>query len=162
MLFGKNSIHYERKVVMRGKTYDELAIGETASFTKTITDADIHSFSAVTADFNPIHVDQVYATTSSLGKKMGGRLAHGMLVASFFSTVIGMYLPGKGCLYVSQTCNFKSPVKIGDTIRCEVEVLEKGEKNRVKLGTYCYNQNNTLVVEGIGVVIAAHKVEDVC
>lgn len=146
---------------MRGKTYDELQIGETASFSKTITESDIHSFSAITADFNPIHVDQLYATNSSLGKKMGGRLAHGMLVASFFSTVLGMYLPGRGCLYVSQTCNFRRPTRIGDTIRVEAKVLEKREKNRVRIATICTNQNGEIVVDGEALVIAAQKVEDV-
>ena len=71
---------------MRGRTYDEISIGDTGSFSKTITESDIHSFSAITADFNAIHVDEVYATTSSLGKKMGGRIAQGMLSASLFST----------------------------------------------------------------------------
>ena len=113
---------------MRGKTYDEINVGDKASFSKTVTEADIHSFSAVSADFNPIHVDEVYATTSSLGKKMGGRIAQGLLSASLFSTLVGVYIPGKGALYVSQTCNFKRPVKIGDTLRAESEVLEKLEE----------------------------------
>jgi len=114
---------------MRGKTYDEIQIGDTASFAKTITESDIHSFSAITADFNAIHVDEAYATTSSLGKKMGGRIAQGMLSASRFSTLVGMYIPGKGALYVSQTCNFNRPVRIGDTIRAQCTVVEKMENS---------------------------------
>jgi 3-hydroxybutyryl-CoA dehydratase len=146
---------------MRGKTYDEIQIGDTASFSKTITESDVHSFSAITADFNPIHVDEVYATTSSLGQKMGGRIAQGMLSASLFSTVIGMYIPGKGALYVSQTCNFKRPVKIGDTIKAEGTVTEKSEKYRVKLRMVCTNQRGETVIEGEAVAIAARRVEDV-
>lgn len=146
---------------MRGRTFDEIAVGDQASFSKTITEADIHSFSAVSADFNPIHVDEVYATTSALGKKMGGRIAQGMLSASMFSTLVGMYLPGKGALYVSQTCNFKRPVKIGDTLRAECVVLEKMEKNRVRMTTRCVNQHGDVVVEGEAVAIAAKHVEDV-
>lgn len=146
---------------MRGKTYDEIQVGDTASFSKTITESDIHSFSAITADFNPIHVDEVYATTSSLGQKMGGRIAQGMLSASLISTVVGMYIPGKGALYVSQTCNFKRPVKIGDTIKAEGTVVEKMEKGRVKIRTVCTNQRGETVIEGEAVAIAAHRIEDV-
>jgi len=144
-----------------GKTYEEINVGDMASFSKTITESDIHSFSAVTADFNPIHVDEVYATQSSLGKKMGGRIAQGMLSASLFSTLVGMYLPGKGSLYVSQTCNFKRPVKIGDTLRAECEVVEKMEKNRVRMATRCINQHGEVVVEGEAIAIAGRHVEDV-
>lgn len=146
---------------MRGKTYDEIKVGDVASFSKTITEADIHSFSAVTADFNPIHVDEVYATTSSLGQKMGGRIAQGMLSASLFSTLVGMYIPGKGALYVSQTCNFKLPVKIGDTITAQSTVLEKMEKFRIRMKTVCLNQRGEIVIEGEAIAIAARKAEDV-
>ena len=146
---------------MRGKTYDEIKVGDVASFSKTITEADIHSFSAVTADFNPIHVDEVYATTSSLGQKMGGRIAQGMLSASLFSTLVGMYIPGKGALNVSQTCNFKLPVKIGDTITAQSTVLEKMEKFRIRMKTVCLNQRGEIVIEGEAIAIAARKAEDV-
>ncbi|MTJ81367.1 MAG: MaoC family dehydratase [Telmatospirillum sp.] len=146
---------------MRGKTYDEINIGDQASFSKTITESDIHAFSSITADFNPIHVDEVYATTSSLGRKMGGRIAQGMLSASLFSTLVGMYIPGKGALYVSQSCIFKSPVKVGDTIRAECTVLEKMEKNRIRMKTVCINQHGTIVIDGEAIAIAAAKVEDV-
>lgn len=145
---------------MRGKTYDEIQIGDSASFSKTVTESDIHSFSAFSGDFNPIHVDEVYATTSSLGKKMGGRIAQGMLSASFFSTLVGMYIPGKGALYVSQSCNFKLPVKIGDTLRAECTVTNKLEKGRIVMQTRCLNQDGKVVVEGEAVAIAAQKVED--
>jgi 3-hydroxybutyryl-CoA dehydratase len=146
---------------MRGKTYDEISVGDKDGFSKTVTESDIHSFSAFSGDFNPIHVDEVYATTSKLGQKVHGRIAQGMLVASFFSTVLGMYLPGKGTLYVSQQCNFRRPVKLGDTIRAEGEVIEKLEKNRVRLMMRCINQHGEVVVDGEAVMIAASRVEDV-
>ena len=146
---------------MSGKTYDEIKVGDSACFSKTVTESDIHSFSAMTADFNPIHVDEVYAVSSSLGKKMGGRIAQGMLSASLFSTLVGMYIPGRGALYVSQSCNFKRPVKIGDTLRAECQVLEKMEKNRIRMATRCLNQRGEVVVEGEAVAIAAKNVEDV-
>ncbi|MDR3176441.1 MAG: MaoC family dehydratase [Desulfovibrio sp.] len=146
---------------MRGKTYDEIAVNDKASFSKTVTESDIHSFSAITADFNPIHVDEVYALGSALGKKTGGRIVQGMLSASLFSTLVGMYIPGKGALYVSQSCNFKRPVKIGDTLRAECVVTEKLEKNRIRMATRCINQHGEIVVEGEAVAIAAKNVEDV-
>lgn len=146
---------------MRGKTYDEISVGDQASFSKTITESDIHAFSSITADFNPIHVDEVYATTSSLGRKMGGRIAQGMLSASLFSTLVGMYIPGKGALYVSQSCSFKSPVKPGDTIRAECTVIEKMEKNRIRMKTVCVNQHGKIVIDGEAVAIAAGKIDDV-
>ncbi len=146
---------------MRGHTYDGIQIGDKASFSKTITEADIHSFSAITADFNPIHVDEVYSTQSTLGKKVGGRIAQGMLSASLFSTLVGMYLPGKGALYVSQSCHFRKPVMIGDTLRAECEVLEKMEKGRVRIATRCVNQHNDVVVDGEAIAIAARHQEDV-
>jgi 3-hydroxybutyryl-CoA dehydratase len=150
----------EEKIV-RGKTYDEIQVGDSASFAKTITESDVHSFSAVTADFNPIHVDETYATTSSLGQKVGGRIAQGMLSASLFSTLVGMYIPGKGALYVSQTCNFKRPVRIGDTLKAECTVIEKMEKFRIKMRTACANQKGEVVVEGEAIAIAGRKTEDV-
>lgn len=146
---------------MQGFTYDEIQVGQKASFSKTVTEADIHSFSAVTADFNPIHVDAEYCRTSTLGKKMGGRIAQGMLSASLFSTLVGMYIPGKGALYVSQSCNFKLPVLIGDTLRAECEVVEKMEKFRIRMAMRCLNQRGEVVVEGEAVAIAGRKAEDV-
>ena len=84
-----------------------------------------------------------------------------MLSASLFSTLVGMYLPGKGALYYSQTCNFKKPVRIGDTLRAECEVLEKLEKNKVRLATRCINQNGEIMVEGEALTSAAKHAEDV-
>lgn len=138
---------------MQGKTYDEIQVGDSASFSKTITESDIHCFSAISGDFNPIHVDEVYARTSPLGRKMQGRIAHGLISASLFSTVLAMYLPGHGTLYVSQTCNFRKPVKIGDTLRAECEVVEKMEKRRIRLATRCINQDGEVVLDGEAVAI---------
>jgi len=145
----------------RGYTYDEIQVGDTGSFAKTITESDIHSFSAITGDFNPAHVDEHYMQTSSLGQKMKGRIAQGMLTAGLFSTLVGERIPGKGALYVSQTCNFKLPVKIGDTITATCEVVEKMEKRRIRMVTRCVNQRGELVLDGEAVAIAAQHVEDV-
>jgi acyl dehydratase len=72
-----------------------------------------------------------------------------------------MYLPGKGSLYISQTCNFKRPVKIGDTLRAECEVMEKQDRGRILMQTRCINQHGDVVVEGEALASAARKVEDV-
>lgn len=144
----------------KGYTYDELSVGDKAHFTKTVTESDVHSFSAVSGDFNPAHTDDVYMHTSALGKKMNGRIAHGMLTASFFSTVIGTYLPGKGVLYVSQTCHFRKPVKFGETITATAEVIEKLPKNRIRIQTTCTNQYGDVVVDGEAMVIAATDIEN--
>ena len=145
----------------RGYTYDEIVIGDTGSFGKTITESDIHAFSAITGDFNPAHVDEHYMQTSALGRKMRGRIAQGMLTAGLFSTLVGERIPGKGALYVSQTCNFRLPVKIGDTITARCEVVEKMEKRRIRMLTQCFNQRGELVLDGEAVAIAAQNPEDV-
>ena len=144
----------------RGYTYDEIQVGDTGSFAKTITESDIHSFSAITGDFNAAHVDEHYMQTSALGRKMKGRIAQGMLTASLFSTLVGERIPGKGALYVSQTCNFRRPVKIGDTVTATCEVVEKMEKRRIRLFTKCVNQRGEVVVDGEAIAIAASSVED--
>jgi len=144
-----------------GYTYDEISIGDTGNFTKTITESDIHAFSAITGDFNEAHVDEHYMQTSALGKKMKGRIAQGMLTAGLFSTLVGERIPGKGALYVSQTCNFKLPVKIGDTITATCEVMEKMEKRRIRMLTRCTNQRGEVVVDGEAIAIAAQNMEDV-
>ncbi len=146
---------------MRGYTYDQIKVGLGGKFSKTITEADIHSFGAITGDFNPAHMDEDYMHKSRLGQKMQGRIAHGMLVAGLFSTLVGEYVPGKGALYLSQTCIFKKPVKIGDTITAVSEVVEKMDKNRVRIKTQCFNQHGELVTDGEAIATAATREEDV-
>jgi 3-hydroxybutyryl-CoA dehydratase len=146
--------------VRRGFTYDEINVGDTATFTKTITESDVQAYTGITGDFNAAHVDEVYMHESPLGKKMQGRIAHGMLTAGLFSTVLGGYLPGKGTLYLSQTCIFKKPVKLGDTVTARGEVVEKLEKNRLRLKMTGVNQRGELVIEGEALVSAAKNMED--
>jgi 3-hydroxybutyryl-CoA dehydratase len=133
-----------------GKTYSQLNVGDKGSFEKTISESDVYMFAGVTGDFNSAHINEEKAKTT----KFGGRIAHGMLVGSLISTAIGMYLPGPGTIYMSQSLSFKAPVKIGDTIKAEVEVLEKLEKGRVRLKTVCYNQRNEVVIDGEALVLA--------
>ena len=132
-----------------GYRFDDLRIGMTAVYAKTITESDINLFCAISGDTNPLHLDHEYARTTMFG----GPIAHGMLSASLISTVIGTKLPGPGCVYVSQNCRFKAPVRAGDTVRARVTItgLVSGRR-RVGLKTVC-TVGDTVVVDGDAVVM---------
>ncbi len=134
----------------QGKTIDQLNIGERASISRQITERDVIRFAEITGDINPIHMDKLYAEQTIFGE----RIAHGMLTAGLISAVLGLKLPGPGNIYVSQSLKFRAPVKFGDIIEAEVEVVEKiPERNRVRLKTICRNQDGTVVLEGEAMVI---------
>ena len=134
---------------MIGKTIDELKIGDTAEFSKTVSESDIYQYAGVTGDFNPAHINEDYAKKTFFKT----RIAHGMLSAGFISTVIGTKLPGTGSIYIKQDLNFLAPVRIGDTITARVEVTEIMDgKNRVRLKTVCVNQEGNPVLDGQAVV----------
>lgn len=129
---------------------DELAEGQSAEFSKTVTEADVVLFAGITGDLNPAHIDDVAASES----RFGGRIAHGMLVASFISTVLGMRLPGPGTIYLSQSLRFTAPVRLGDTVTARVEVAELvPAKRRARLTTTVRNQRGETVVEGEATVM---------
>lgn len=134
---------------MLGKTFDQLDIGDSGQFSKTVTDADIYLFAGVTGDLNPAHIDEAYAQ----GTFFKTRIAHGMLSAGFISAVIGTRLPGPGTVYMQQSLKFLAPVRIGDTITATVEVIEKiEEKKKVRLKTSCTNQDGVAVLDGEALV----------
>ncbi|MGE5547712.1 MAG: MaoC family dehydratase [Solirubrobacterales bacterium] len=119
---------------LNGYYFEELDVGMSAAFAKTVTEADIMAFAGVSGDFNPVHINEEFAK-DTLFK---GRIAHGMLSAAFISTVFGTKLPGPGCIYVSQMLKFKAPVRIGDTVTARVEVLSTlPEKKFVTFKTTC-------------------------
>lgn len=119
---------------LNGFYFEELFVGQTAVFGKTVTEADIAAFAGVSGDTNPVHLNEEYAK----GTMFKGRIAHGMLSASFISTVFGTKLPGPGCIYVSQSLKFKAPVKIGDTVMARVEVTALApEKKFATFKTQC-------------------------
>ena len=135
---------------MQGKTISEINIGDKDYFSKTITESDIYMFAGITGDFSEVHVNQQEAEKTIFK----GRIAHGMLVAGLISTAIGTRLPGSGTIYLKQQLQFLKPVKIQDTIRAEVEVIEIfPDKNRVQLKTCCFNQRNEIVVDGEALVM---------
>ncbi len=135
-----------------GKTIAELAVGMTASLTKTYSEWDILTFAAVTGDLNPAHVDEAFAQESIFE----GKVAHGLLTASLISAVLGTILPGPGAIYLSQDLRFRRPVRIGDTVTATVEITELIlEKNLVSLKTTCTNQRDNVVLEGTALVMPA-------
>ena len=119
---------------MDGYAFEDLSVGMTARMAKTITEADILMFSAVSMDTNPVHLDAHAAAASPFG----GRVAHGMLSAGLISAVLGTRLPGSGTIYLSQTLRFRAPVRIGDTVTAEVEVTALDPaRRRATLKTTC-------------------------
>ena len=133
-----------------GKTFAQINIGDTASFEKTISESDVYMYAGVTGDLNPAHINH----EAMKNTKFGGRIVHGMLSAGLVSAVLGMQLPGPGTIYLSQQLSFKAPVKMGETIKAVVEVVEKLEKGRVRIKTNCYNQDGVEVLDGEALVIA--------
>ncbi len=131
-------------------TFEQIKIGDKADFTKTVTETDLYLFCGISGDFNPLHVNELYAS-KSLFK---GKIVHGMLVAGLISNVLGMKLPGPGTIYISQSLTFIKPVYIGDTITVVVEVIDKiHEKKHVILKTQCFNQNGICVIDGTAKVL---------
>lgn len=132
------------------RTIDTIQLGDSASFTKTVTEADVVNFAGVSGDFNPAHIDDVSAKASMFGQ----RIAHGMLSAGFISAVLGMQLPGPGTIYMGQELKFLKPVYFGDTITATATVVERNEeKNRLKLETTCTNQRGEVVISGFATVM---------
>ena len=127
-----------------GMYFEDLTVGLKASFGKTITEADVVLFAAVTGDTNPMHLNAEYAKTTVFGE----RIAHGMLAAGLITKVLGTQLPGPGTIYMSQTLKFRAPVRIGETVTATVEVLAlHPEKHRATLRTVC-TVRGELVLEG--------------
>ncbi len=134
---------------MMGKTINELNMGDTAEFSKTVAESDIYLYAGVTGDFNPAHIDQEYAQKTFFKS----RIAHGMLIAGFISAILGNKLPGPGTIYLRQDLKFLAPVLIGDTITARVEIIDiTVGKNRIRLKTSCINQSGTTVLDGEAVV----------
>ncbi|MDR7002243.1 MaoC family dehydratase [Neobacillus niacini] len=131
-------------------TYEDIQIGDSAAFSKTISEFDIYQFAGLTGDFNPMHIDEEFAKNTFFKE----RIAHGLLTGSFISTVLGMKLPGPNSIYLSQNFTFTAPVKMGDTIKAIVEVVEKrDDKKLIKLKTQIWNQREELVVDGEALVM---------
>ncbi len=126
-------------------TFDDLAIGQKAFLKKTITEADLSHFIAITGDMNPLHVDTAFAEKTFFGQ----RIAHGMLSASLFSTLVGMHIQGLGAIYKSQTLEFLRAVFIGDTLCAWFEIVSiDKEAEEVHIKSWIENQDNDVVIKG--------------
>jgi len=135
---------------MESLTIEQLAVGDSAQFSKTVTETDIALFAAISGDFNPLHVDAEFAKRS----RFGARVAHGPLTLALAAGVLGTRLPGIGAIAVSNHIDYRRPVYIGDTItaRAEVAALDP-ERNRATIALVWTNQDGELVAEGQAVVI---------
>ena len=129
---------------------NKITIGETATFSKTISESDIYAFAGITGDFNALHVDEVKAKKGPFSH----RIAHGMLVGSLISTVLGTKLPGEGVIYLEQNIKFLAPVYIGDTCTAHVRVSDiiNLDKGIYRLETWITNQNEKVVSDGYAVI----------
>lgn len=141
----------------RGYYIDELASGMSATFGKTITDAEVMLFSDISGDTNPVHLDDAFAGASVFK----GRIAHGLLVASLISTAIGTRLPGPGCIYVSQNLSFIAPVRLGDTVCATVTIRSLDtQRRRVQLDTVCRVEGKE-VLAGDATVMVPRRPEEI-
>ena len=131
-------------------TFDEIEIGLTKEFQITITESMMDDFAKLTGDFSPIHTDEDYASTTTFEK----RVVDGMLLASFLSKIVGMYLPGKHALYFSQSLDFRQPCFIGDTITVSSIIIDKSPSTKIlKIESKITNQEGKILLSGIGRVI---------
>lgn len=137
----------------RGYFFEDLSVGMSAGFAKTVTDADLVLYAGVSGDTNPVHLDEEYAAATPFK----GRIAHGMLTASFISAVLGTTLPGPGAIYMSQSLRFKAPVRPGETVRAVARVKElDSQRKRATLETVCTVGDRT-VVEGEALVMVPSR-----
>lgn len=134
---------------LHGYFFEDLKVGQTSIYARTLTEADIVLFAGISGDTNPVHINELFASNTMFS----GRIAHGMLTASFISTVIGTRLPGPGAIYVSQTLRFKAPVRVGDTIEARATIVDLvPEKRRATLSTVV-SVGDKVVLEGEAVVM---------
>jgi len=139
---------------MSGYSIEEIYVGMTKSVSKTISESDVYTFAGLVGDINPVHVNEEFAK----GTRFGGRISHGMLTASLFSTLIGMCLPGAGGIYLGQMLKFVKPVYIGDTITAVGEVTHVvPEKKIAYVNTTAVNQNGETVIEGEATIMATKE-----
>ena len=137
--------------VLRNRTFDEIAVGESAAIERTLTATDIQLFAAMSGDINPTHIDAEFAAST----QYQGVIAHGMWGAALISAVLGTRLPGPGTLYLGQTLTFQAPVRVGDTLKITVRVASRDEStHRLVLDCSCVNQDGKTVIAGEATVLA--------
>lgn len=138
--------------------FEDIRPGMAVSYSQTITDADIKAYAGLSGDHNPVHVSSEYAASSRFGK----RIAHGLMSAGFFSALFGMRLPGPGCVYVSQSLNFKRPVYIDDTVVATIKVTSvNAAQRRVFFETVCTARGKVVISGEAEIYIPKDKRRDV-
>lgn len=140
---------------LHGYYIEDLEAGMTATFAKTVTESDIILFAGISGDINPVHLNHEFASETMFK----GRIAHGLLTASFISTVLGTKLPGPGCIYLSQNLNFKAPVRVGDTVnaRGTITGVDK-DRRRITMWTEC-KVGDTVVIDGEAVAMVPKRAQ---
>jgi 3-hydroxybutyryl-CoA dehydratase len=142
-----------KQATMSSYFIEDLELGMEASHEKTVSEGDINNFAHVSGDYNPVHMNEEYAS----GTFFKSRIAHGMLTASFISTVLGTRLPGPGCIYLSQNLRFLAPVRIGDTVKALARVASLDmAKRRTQFACHC-EVNGKIVVEGEATVFVPSR-----
>ena len=140
---------------LSGYFFEDLDVGMTAAYARTIGPADLVMFAGISGDTNPMHLNEEYAAATMFE----GTIAHGFLSSSFISTVIGTRLPGPGCVYVSQSLKFKAPVRPGDTVTARATVTDlDSARNRATLRTTC-TVGSTVVIDGEAVVLVPSRAQ---
>lgn len=134
--------------------FEDLSVGMAERLSKAVSSSDVVGFAEVTGDRNPIHLSEHFAAKTPLGT----RIAHGLYTASLISAVLGTRLPGPGAIYISQTLNFRAPVKIGDTVEVEVTVTELiADKMRARLTCTCMVEGETVLDGEAWVKVPSNK-----
>lgn len=136
-----------------GKYFEDLSVGMEAAYTRTVTEADIVAFAQVSGDINPVHLDEEFAGRTPFKK----RIAHGMLTASYVSTVFGTLLPGPGAIFISQTLNFKAPVYIDDEVTATVRVAELISAKKRAMFACTVQVRGKTVLEGDAVIMVPSR-----
>jgi 3-hydroxybutyryl-CoA dehydratase len=136
--------------MIKERKFKDIRVGEKASLSKTFTEKDVRAFAEITGDFNPIHLNKEFAKNSIFGE----RVVHGILTVGLISNVLGNVLPGPNTIYLSQEAKFLAPVKFGDTLTAECEVIEKRDEKKILLmKTTVKNQDGAVVVDGTAKVL---------
>jgi acyl dehydratase len=140
--------------ILENFTYDEISLGQTAEYVRTVTERDVTLFAAMSGDINPVHLDEEFAKTT----RFGGRIAHGMMTGALVSAALACVLPGPGTIYLNQSLRFTAPVKIGDAITVRLKVTAKRDDRRfVTLDCEAINHHGEAVATGVAEVIAPRE-----
>ncbi|BAU56551.1 MaoC-like dehydratase [Halorhodospira halochloris] len=139
---------------LQGYCIEDLEPGMTASYTRTVTEADLVLFAGLSGDNNPVHINEEFASTTFAK----GRIAHGIFLGGLISCVLGTRMPGPGAIYLGQELRFRAPVRIGDTVKAQacVEEIDEGSR-QVVLDTTCYVRNRVVVTGQARVLVGSRE-----